>query len=58
LMIGVTLTAPDAKRVQTEARERGLILNAIGDDILRFLPPLIITQGDVDEAMSVLLSVL
>ncbi len=58
LMIGVSLTAPDAKRIQAEALERGLILNAIGDDILRFLPPLIITQSDVDQAMSVLLAVL
>ncbi len=58
LMVGVTLTTPDAKRVQAEALERGLIINAIGDDILRFLPPLIITQSDIDQAMTVLLAVL
>ncbi len=58
LMIGVSLAAPDAKRVQAEALARGLILNAIGDDILRFLPPLVITQSDIDQAMDVLLAVL
>ncbi len=58
LMVGVTLAAPDAKRVQADALERGLILNAIGDSILRFLPPLIITRADVDKAMDVLAAVL
>ena len=58
LMVGVTLAAPDAKRVQTEAREQGLIINAIGDNVLRFLPPLIINQSDVDRAMDVLTAVI
>ena len=48
LMLGVELTEPVAKRVQREALERGLIVNAIGDTILRFLPPLIITRADID----------
>lgn len=58
LMVGVELTHPDAKRVVAEALGRGLILNAVGDRILRFLPPLIITQADIDEAMAVLTAVL
>jgi acetylornithine aminotransferase/acetylornithine/N-succinyldiaminopimelate aminotransferase len=37
-----------------ESMDRGLIVNAVGDSILRFLPPLIITKGDVDQAISVL----
>jgi acetylornithine/N-succinyldiaminopimelate aminotransferase len=58
LMLGVELVAPDAKRVAREALERGLILNAIGDHILRLLPPLIITKGDIDQAMDVLTEVI
>ena len=58
LMVGVDLTAPDAKRVQADALARGLILNAIGEHTLRFLPPLIITRADVDRALSVLSAVL
>jgi 4-aminobutyrate aminotransferase-like enzyme len=54
----VELKAPDAKRVQTDALERGLILNAIGDHILRLLPPLIIAKADIDRAMDVLKAVL
>jgi 4-aminobutyrate aminotransferase-like enzyme len=31
--------------------EGGLIFNAVGDTTLRFLPPLCISEADVDEAM-------
>ena len=37
--------------------ERGLLMSAIGDHILRLVPPLNITQADVDEAMDVLAAV-
>ncbi len=57
LMVGVELAAPDAKRVMTEAMGRGLLMSAIGDHVLRFVPPLIITQSDVDEAIDVLAAV-
>ncbi len=58
LMVGVELREPIARRVAAAALERGLILNAIGDTILRLLPPLIITQADTDRAMQVLTAVL
>ena len=51
------MSAPDAKRVLTEAMGRGLLMSAIGDHVLRFVPPLIITQSDVDEAVDVLAAV-
>ncbi len=57
LMVGIELAAPDAKRVLTEAMGRGLLMSAIGDHILRLVPPLIITQSDVDEAIDVLAAV-
>jgi acetylornithine/N-succinyldiaminopimelate aminotransferase len=58
LMVGVTLQKPIAKRVQADALAAGLILNAIGDDTLRFLPPLIVTQADIDQAVGILAKVL
>ncbi len=58
LMIGVELVAPDAKRVMLEAMERGLLFSAIGDHTLRFVPPLIITQADIDAALEILAAVL
>jgi predicted acetylornithine/succinylornithine family transaminase len=58
LMVGVELAAPDAKRVLNAALERGLLLSAIGDHTLRLVPPLIVTQADVDQALDVLAQVL
>jgi len=40
------------------ALEQGLIVNAIGESTLRFLPPLITTRQDVDEAIGILRTVL
>jgi len=53
LMIGVELTGPGADIV-TRAREAGLLLNCTHDTVLRFLPPYIITEQHVDEAVAIL----
>ena len=58
LMIGVELKAPDAKRVLMESLERGLLLSAIGDHTLRLVPPLNITQADIDAVMKILAATL
>ncbi|WP_286165834.1 acetylornithine/succinylornithine family transaminase [Olsenella uli] len=50
LMRGAELDAPIAARVVEEGLAEGLVLNHIGDSILRFLPPLVITCAEVDEA--------
>jgi acetylornithine/succinyldiaminopimelate/putrescine aminotransferase len=38
--------------------ERGLLLNAVKPNAVRFIPPLNITENDVDEAIAVLEPVL
>jgi len=58
LMIGVDLSEDVAKQVVAAALDRGLIINATGEHTLRFVPPLILTQGDVDEAVDILERVL
>lgn len=58
LMIGVELKAPDAKRVLMESMERGLLMSAIGDYTLRLVPPLNITQSDIDAVLEILAGVL
>jgi acetylornithine/succinyldiaminopimelate/putrescine aminotransferase len=52
LMIGVELNQPIARTLMKAALGIGLIFNAVGDTVLRFLPPLCITKADVDEAMT------
>ncbi len=53
LMIGVELTAP-GKQVVLDAMEEGLLLNCTHDVVLRFLPPYIIGQREVDQAIKLL----
>ncbi len=53
-MIGVTLSRPVAPAVATEALRLGLVVNNIGEDILRFLPPLVCTSGEIDTLLGVL----
>ncbi len=52
LMVGVTLAdGVDASEVAARALEQGLVINAPGERMLRFLPPLVIGESDVDEAL-------
>jgi acetylornithine/N-succinyldiaminopimelate aminotransferase len=52
LMVGVTLAdGVDASEVAARALEHGLVINAPGERILRFLPPLVIGEAEIDEAL-------
>ena len=54
LMIGARLEGADARETAERLLDRGLIANSIGDDILRFLPPLVIGEAEVAEALEIL----
>ena len=54
LMVGARLDGPDAREIAERLLEEGLIVNSIGAETLRFLPPLVIGEGDVDEALEIL----
>ncbi|PQV64019.1 acetylornithine aminotransferase apoenzyme [Abditibacterium utsteinense] len=54
LMIGVSLNVPKAIELRNAAMKNGLIFNAVGDSITRFLPPLILTKNEVDAGMEIL----
>ena len=51
LMLGLKLRTPNTDFV-TEARAQGLLVVGAGDNVVRLLPPLIITEADVAEAVS------
>jgi len=53
LMIGVQLTAPGAQIVQ-RCLDKGLRINCTHDTVLRFMPPMIATQEQIDQAVSIL----
>lgn len=44
----------DAKTVVSDCLTRGLLINNTGDHVLRFVPPLIITQREIDRLIEVL----
>ena len=53
LMIGVELTVP-GKQIVLDAMAQGLLINCTHDTVLRFLPPYIVTEKEVDKAVKVL----
>jgi len=46
LMIGIELAIPIAKAILGCLLEAGIVVNAVGDTILRFVPPLVVTADD------------
>lgn len=54
LMVGATLSRPVAKQIADAALERRILLNAIGEEIIRFLPPLVCTESEIDTLIDVL----
>jgi predicted acetylornithine/succinylornithine family transaminase len=57
LMIGAQLDHP-GKQIVLDAMDRGLLINCTHDTVLRFLPPYVITEKEVDEALAILDQVL
>lgn len=58
LMVGCTLAAPVAERATAELLARRLVVNHIGADILRFLPPLVCGTTEIDTLLATLEDVL
>ena len=58
LMLGVVLNAPVAKQAVRGGLEKGLILNAPKENVLRLTPPLIISQHELDTALNTLRTIL
>jgi acetylornithine/succinyldiaminopimelate/putrescine aminotransferase len=53
LMIGVELSIP-GKPMVLDAMEQGLLINCTHDTVLRFLPPYVITEKEIDRGMKIL----
>ncbi len=54
LMIGVELEGVSAKAVAMKCLEGGVLINAIGDRVLRMVPPLVVTEAEGDKLLKVL----
>jgi predicted acetylornithine/succinylornithine family transaminase len=58
LLRGLELGADVAGDVVTGARERGLLVNPVRPSVVRFMPPLTVTEAEIDEAVDIVESVL
>jgi len=58
LMVGITLAEPIAADTATIALSRGIVLNNIGTNILRFLPPLVCGKSEIDTLIAILSTIL
>ena len=52
-MIGVELTKP-CKSLYTEALKHGLVINVTADSVIRLLPPMIMTDQEAQQVVSIL----
>ena len=57
LMVGMEIRA-EAKPIAARCLEEGLVVNAAGNHVLRFLPPLNVTDDEIDRALAILSGVL
>ncbi|MEA3471476.1 MAG: acetylornithine transaminase [Thermodesulfobacteriota bacterium] len=53
LMIGVELSI-EGTGIVHEALKRGVLMNCTCGNVLRFVPPLVVTEGDVDRVIDIL----
>jgi acetylornithine/N-succinyldiaminopimelate aminotransferase len=58
LMQAAEFAEPHAKAFQQSCLEAGLIINAVDDSSIRFVPPLIITAAEIDRAQATMHKVL
>ena len=57
LMVGAELTVP-AKEIMNRCMKKGLLVIGAGTHVMRFVPPLIISKGDIDRAINIIDEVL
>jgi acetylornithine aminotransferase len=57
LMIGMELSIP-AGEIVANALARGILLNVAQDNVLRFLPPLVVTPDEIDDMLHILEGIL
>ncbi|HVO18103.1 MAG TPA: acetylornithine transaminase [Anaeromyxobacter sp.] len=52
MLLAVLVTGVAAAEVMRAARARGVLVNAIGEDVLRLAPPLTLTAAEADDAVA------
>jgi acetylornithine/succinyldiaminopimelate/putrescine aminotransferase len=58
LLLAARLTDVDARQAAAAALEAGLVVNPVSPTALRFAPSLLVTDDEIDEALSILAELL
>lgn len=58
LMIGIQLASDKASEIKEKCFEKGYLIGSVGKNIIRLLPPLIITREDIDSLIATLDAIL
>jgi predicted acetylornithine/succinylornithine family transaminase len=58
LLLAAELAGPHARQVTDDALDRGLVVNAVTPTAIRLAPPLLVSDAETDEALSILGEVL
>jgi acetylornithine aminotransferase len=58
LLLGIVLTAPEAKAVEAAARDAGFLVNAPAPEVIRLAPPLVVTEAQVQSLIAALPAIL
>jgi predicted acetylornithine/succinylornithine family transaminase len=58
MMLAVDLGEPQAGTIKAACFERGLLINTVGDSMLRLVPAIVLQRSDVDRAVAILDAVL
>ena len=53
LLVGAVLAGDHAKAVADACLDRGLIVNAVAADTVRFAPPLVVSDDEIEEALRI-----
>lgn len=57
LMLGIVLNEPRAPELIAAARHKGLLVLPAGTDVVRLLPPLIVSETEIEQAVEILTQV-
>jgi acetylornithine/N-succinyldiaminopimelate aminotransferase len=57
-MLGIVLTAPVAAGIEQVALDHGFLVNAPAPDVVRLVPPLVLTDEQVDAFLAALPAIL
>ncbi|WP_446898958.1 aspartate aminotransferase family protein [Clostridium sp. LBM24168] len=55
LMIGIQINSDKASEIQKKALEKGLLVLTAGPDVIRLLPPLVISKDELEYGLNILL---